>query len=115
MGISEHWMVHYPYDEMKAHADRRREEAAMMAGFDDAFAWRHRDALAAIHERFGLDYVGFDCAETRDGQLLIFELANALVVHGIDDPQHFPYKAAQMQKVFAAFRDMLQRMAHPRI
>lgn len=114
MGISEHWMVHYPYDEMKAHADRRQEEAAMMASFDDAFALRHRDALAAIHARFGLDYVGFDCAETRDGKLLIFELANALVVHGIDDPQQFPYKAAQMQKVFAAFRDMLQRKALPR-
>ena len=114
MGVSAHWMVHYPYDEMKAHADRRQEEAAMMASFDDAFAVRHREALAAIHTRFGLDYVGFDCAETRDGKLLIFELANALVVHGIDDPQQFPYKAAQMQKVFAAFRDMLQRKALPR-
>ncbi len=114
MGVSAHWMVHYPYDEMKAHAGRRQEEAAMMASFDDAFALRHRDALAAIHARFGLDYVGFDCAETRDGKLLVFELANALVVHGIDDPQQFPYKAAQMQKVFAAFRDMLQRKALPR-
>jgi hypothetical protein len=116
MGVSAHWMVHYPYDEMKAHADRRQEEAAMMASFDDAdaFAARHRDALAAIHTCFGLDYVGFDCAETRDGKLLIFELANALVVHGIDDPQQFSYKAPQMQKVFAAFRDMLQRKALPR-
>ncbi|MFA6231512.1 MAG: hypothetical protein WC617_15260 [Rhodanobacter sp.] len=114
MGVSAHWMVHYPYEEMKAHADRRQEEAAMMASFDDAFAVRHREALAAIHARFGLDYVGFDCAETRDGKLLIFELANALVVHGIDDPQQFPYKAAQMQRVFAAFRDMLHRKALPR-
>jgi len=114
MGISGHWMVHYPYDEMKAHASRREEEAAMMASFDDTFVVRHREALAAMHARFGLDYVGFDCAETRDGKLLIFEMANALVIHAIDDPQQFPYKAAQMQKVFAAFRDMLQRKAHPR-
>jgi hypothetical protein len=114
MGVSAHWMVHYPYDEMKAHPARRQEEAAMMAGFDHDFAVRHRDALAAIHARFGLDYVGFDCAETRDGRLLIFELANALVIHGIDDPQQFPYKAAQMRKVFAAFRDLLRRKALPR-
>ncbi|MDE2154368.1 MAG: hypothetical protein KGJ32_00520 [Xanthomonadaceae bacterium] len=114
MGISGHWMVHYPYEEMKADAGRRQEEAAMMANFDDDFAIRHRDALAAIHARFGLDYVGFDCAQTRDGRLLIFEMANALVIHAIDDPEVFPYKTAQMHKVFAAFLDMLQRKALPR-
>ena len=53
MGISEHWMVHYPYDEMKADAGRRQEEAAMMASFDDAFAVRNRDALAAKALRDG--------------------------------------------------------------
>jgi len=113
MGISGHWMVHYPYEEMKADASRRQEEAAMMASFDEDFAVRHRDALAAIHARFGLDYVGFDCAQTRDGKLLIFEMANALVIHAIDDPRLFPCKAAQMHKVFAAFLDMLQRKALP--
>ncbi|TAL86931.1 MAG: hypothetical protein EPN74_03140 [Rhodanobacter sp.] len=111
MGISRHWMVHYPYDEMRDDAARRAEEAACMASFDEGFARRHGAAIAALQERFELDYVGFDCAETRDGKLLIFEMANALVIHAMDDPVMFPYKAAQMRKVFDAFSGMLRRRA----
>ncbi|MET0331030.1 MAG: hypothetical protein ABW154_06320 [Dyella sp.] len=114
MGISAHWMVHYPYDEMKPDPARRAEEAELMARFDQDFAQRHAAALVQLHQRVGLEYVGFDCAQTTDGQLLIFELANALVIHAMDDPGIFPYKAVQMQKVFGAFADMLHRHAAPR-
>ncbi len=108
MGISQHWMVHYPYDEMREDPARRVEEAACMASFDEDFAMRHGAAITAVQARFGLDYVGFDCAETRDGKLLIFEMANALVIHAMDDPVMFPYKAGQMRKVFEAFSRMLR-------
>lgn len=111
MGISSHWMVHYPYPEMLAHPERRAEEAQMMATLDEDFARRHDQALRAIAEATGLDYVGFDCAETRDGRLLVFELATALVIHDMDDPQTFPYKRPQMHRVFAAFHAMLRRAA----
>lgn len=111
MGISQHWMVHYPYDEMKADPARRAEEALLMEHFDDDFALRHVDALRAMQQRFGLDYVGFDCAQTVTGELLVFEMANALVVHAMDDRALYPYKAAQMQKVFSAFHAMLRRHA----
>ncbi len=111
MGISQHWMVHYPYDEMREDPARRAEEEACMASFDDDFALRHGAAITAVQTRFGLDYVGFDCAETRDGKLLIFEMANALVIHAMDDPVMFPYKAGQMRKVFEAFSRMLRRRA----
>lgn len=114
MGISQHWMVHYPYEEMTAHADRRAEEAACMEGFDRGFALRHAEAFAAIDQCFGLDYVGLDCAEAADGSLLVFEFANALVVHAIDDPATFPHKLPQMRKVFGAFGDLLRRRAPPR-
>ncbi len=115
MGISQHWMVHYPYAEMQADAARRDEEARLMAHFDDDFARRHFDALSAVQQRFGLDYVGFDCAETAAGELLIFEMANALVVHAMDDRALYPYKAAQMHKVFSAFHAMLRRHAEPAV
>ena len=62
MAISEHWMVHYLNAGMSEHADRRVEEARFMATFGD-FAARHRDALAAVDQRMGLNYVGIDCAE----------------------------------------------------
>lgn len=111
MGISTEWMVHFPYPEMLANPERRDEEARFMASFDIDFAARHRDALSAISTRTGLDYVGFDCAETHDGRLLIFEIATGMVVHDMDDPNSFPHKAPQMRRVFDAFHDMLRRAA----
>jgi glutathione synthase/RimK-type ligase-like ATP-grasp enzyme len=109
MGISSEWMVHYPYAEMVAHPERREEEARLMANFDSDFAVRHGNALQMIAELTGLDYVGFDCAETSDGHLLIFEIATAMVVHDMDDPNTFPYKLPQMRRVFDAFDNMLRR------
>ncbi|MGF6774049.1 glutathione synthase/RimK-type ligase-like ATP-grasp enzyme [Paraburkholderia sp. GAS199] len=114
MGISAHWMVHYPYQEMIAHAERRDEEARAMSGFDSAFAIRHREAMQAVVELTGLDYVGFDCAESADGQLVIFEIATGMVVHDMDDPVIFPYKQARMRRVFDAFHQMLVALAASR-
>lgn len=111
MGISNTWMVHYPYAEMLAHDARRAEEARFMASFDSAFAMRHGAALQGVARLTGLDYVGFDCAETGDGRLLIFEIATGMVVHDMDDPQMFPYKGPQMRRVFDAFQAMLRRAA----
>ena len=107
MGISEHWMVHYPYAEMIAHPERREEEMRAMEGFDVGFAHRHRQALAALAEQIDLEYFGLDCAESRDGRLVIFEVASAMLVHAMDNPEIFPYKATQMRTVFDAFRAML--------
>ncbi|WP_321817707.1 MULTISPECIES: RimK family alpha-L-glutamate ligase [unclassified Paraburkholderia] len=111
MGISVHWMVHYPYEEMLAHPQRREEEARFMATFDVDFAHRHRDALATVAKSTGLDYVGLDCAETPDGRLVIFEIATAMVVHDMDDPTAFPYKPARMKRFFDAFCAMVERKA----
>ena len=67
MAVSERWMVHYLNADM-GRPQNRAEEAAMMAGFDEGFAARHAEAFAALTDAFGLDYVGIDCAETRDGR-----------------------------------------------
>jgi hypothetical protein len=108
MGISTHWVVHYPYPEMVAHASRRDEEASAMASFDTDFARRHAEPFRHIFERTGLDYVGFDCAETADGRLLIFEIATGMVVHDMDDPETYPYKLPQIREVSKAFQAMLR-------
>jgi hypothetical protein len=109
MGISDHWMVHYPYSEMIPSAARRLEEEQLMDAFNETFAQRHQAALAAIHQKIQLDYFGLDCAESIDGDLVIFEVASAMLVHAMDDPAIFPYKAVQMRKVFDAFRNTLCR------
>ena len=109
MGISEHWMIHYLNAGMTESAGKRAEEARFMASFDDDFARRHGAALEAVCERFGLDYLVIDCAETNEGRLLIFEVDTGAVVHAMDPVELFPYKGAQTRKVFAAFRAMLAK------
>ncbi|MEQ1667437.1 MAG: RimK family alpha-L-glutamate ligase [Sulfuriferula sp.] len=107
LAISRHWMVHYLNAEMTENAVNRAEEARVMATFDSDFAVRHASAFAAIAAATGLDYVGIDCAETAQGQLLIFEIDSNMVVHAMDDVAMFPYKPAQMSKVFHAFYALL--------
>jgi glutathione synthase/RimK-type ligase-like ATP-grasp enzyme len=111
LAISSHWMVHYLNAGMDDSAIKRAEEAEEMARFDSGFAVRHAAALADIDRRMGLPYLGIDCAETKDGQLLIFEVDNAMVVHAMDDPGKYPYKRAVMDKVFGAFGALLHRAA----
>lgn len=111
LGISDHWMIHYLNAGMSESAEKRAEEAACMEHFDEDFAQRHAAAMQAVYQRMGLEYLGIDCAETPDGQFLIFEVDTGMVVHDMDPPDIFPYKHAQMSKVFAAFRNMLLRAA----
>ncbi|MCS0628263.1 RimK family alpha-L-glutamate ligase [Telluria mixta] len=111
LAISSHWMVHYLNAGMDDSAGKRAEEAAGMAAFDEGFARRHAAALADIDARIGLPWLGIDCAETRDGRLLIFEVDNAMVVHAMDDAGRYPYKGPVMDRVFGAFEGMLHRAA----
>lgn len=110
MGVSSHWMIHYLNAGMTDSAEKRAEEEQFMRSFDTDFALRHAKALKALSDRFGLEYLVIDCGETPVGDLLVFEVDPGAVVHSMDPPALFPYKAAHMQKVFTAFRAMLQRV-----
>jgi glutathione synthase/RimK-type ligase-like ATP-grasp enzyme len=110
MAVSSHWMVHYVNAGMYEEAHKREEEAAFMEHFAD-FAQRHRAALDAIYNRTGLDYLLLDCAETREGELLIFEIDHTMVVHAMDPEHLFPYKQTHMKKVQDAFRNYLLRLS----
>ena len=114
MAISQHWMVHYLNAGMTDSAAKRAEEAGFMEAFDNAFAVKHASALRAIAERVGLEYFAVDCGETPDGRLLLFEADVAMIVHAMDPPDMFPYKAPQMRKVFDAFHAMLRNHARRR-
>lgn len=109
MAVSSNWMVHYVNAGMYEEAQKRDEERAFMEHFDD-FARRHHAALDAVYRRTKLDYLCIDCAETRDGELLIFEIDHTMVVHAMDPEELFPYKQVHMQKVKQAFRDYLFRL-----
>jgi hypothetical protein len=111
MALSEHWMVHYLNAGMTESATKRSAEAQAMANFETGFAARHARAFAALHKVLGFDFYSIDCAETREGKLLIFEADTAAIIHLMDPPDLFPYKHPQMHRVFAAFDRMLQRRA----
>lgn len=105
-------MIDYMNAGMYEDAAKRAEEAQFMAQFA-SFAERHREALQAIHRRTGLDYLCLDGAENQAGELLIFEIDHAMVVHAMDCPERFPYKQGHMAALKATFRDFLDRLATP--
>jgi glutathione synthase/RimK-type ligase-like ATP-grasp enzyme len=111
LAIADRWDIWYMNAAMAASASKRREEEVFMRSFDSDFARRHRVALGDLSKRIALDYFTIDCAETREGSLLIFEADNTAIVHDMDSSDIFPYKVPQMRKVFAAFAAMLHRRA----
>jgi hypothetical protein len=107
MAIAARWDIWYLNAGMSDDAAKRLEEATFMQTFDIGFARRHATALAGMAERIGLDYFTIDCAENKQGDLLVFEADNTAVVHNLDSPELFPYKPPQMRKIFEAFAAML--------
>ncbi len=109
MALCEHWMVHYLNAGMVDTLSKRSAEARSMERFDTGFAARHAQAFTALHNILDLDFYSIDCAETRDGKLLVFEADTAAIIHLMDPPDLFPYKHPQMFRVFTAFERMLRR------
>ena len=111
MAVGDHWMVHYLNAGMAESAEKRAEEALAMAHFDEDFAVRHAAAFSGLVERLGLDYFAIDCAETKDGQLLLFEADVSMIVHALDPVDLYPYKRPQMARIFKAFEGLLRERA----
>ncbi len=111
LAVADRWDIWYLNAGMTQSAGKRLEEETFMQTFDIGFARRHATALAGMIDRVGLDYFMVDCAETKDGSLLIFEADNTAIVHNMDPPVIFPYKGPQMREVFDAFAAMLERRA----
>ena len=111
MAVAEEWKVWYLNADMALSLPNRLEEARFMQFFDQSFAERHAAAIRAMSAAIGLDYVLVDCAETREGDLLIFEADHCAIVHDMDPVNVYPYKPAQMQKIFSAFATLLKRRA----
>ncbi len=113
MAISDQWKIWYLNAGMAESASKRAEEERFMMEFPSGFALRHREVLAEISRRVGLEYFAIDCAETKTGELLLFEGDNAMIVHNMDPVDVYPYKPFQMRKIFDAFGAMLHKYARP--
>lgn len=108
MAISDQWKVWYLNAGMHENSAKRREEEEFMDRFHQDFSQRHKDCFQTLSDRIGLEYFGIDCAEGPDGNLILFEADNALIVHDMDSPSLFPYKKAHMYRLFDAFDTMLE-------
>jgi hypothetical protein len=111
LAVSEGWNGSYVDARMEADMRRRSEEERFFATFDTEFVTRHSDTFEALVECVGLTYFGVDCAETEDGDLIVFKVDHTLLVHDMDPVDVFPYKPPQMRKIFDAFASYLHRAA----
>jgi hypothetical protein len=111
MAIADRWDIWYLNAGMSESPAKRLEEETFMRTFEIGFARRHQSALTGMAERIGLEYFTIDCAENKNGELLVFEADNTAVVHNMDSPEVFPYKPPQMHAIFEAFVAMLYRHA----
>lgn len=107
MAVARHWMLHYLNAGMHEDAGKRAEEALELNEFGQRFGARHGEALRRIAATLDLEYFAIDCAQTKDGRLLVFEAGTAMIVHRMDPPDIFPYKQAPMTRICEAFVEML--------
>lgn len=109
MAVADQWKVWYLNADMALSVAHRTEEAQFLLSFDETFGHRHGRALGEMAARVGLDYFLVDCAETKDGSLLIFEADHCAIVHDMDPVNVYPYKPGAMKRLFDAFGAMLKR------
>jgi len=111
MAISDEWKIWYKDADMIESSSKRSEEERFMTHFEETFGNSHKQTFQDLTNQVGLEYFGIDCAETRDGKLIVFEADNALIIHDMDPKDIFPYKSPQMRKIFKAFENTLLGMA----
>ncbi len=114
LAISPHWMIHYYNAPMREHAWMRAEEAAFIADLGAVFAGPLAAALDEIAAAIPLAYFGIDCALAADGRLVLFEADAAMLVHGSDPPDLYPYKRAGFARIQTALTTLLERAARTR-
>jgi hypothetical protein len=107
LAISPRWMVHYYNAAMSEHAWMRDEEARFIADLGAVFHGTLAAALDEIAAAIPIEYFGIDCAIANDGRLLLFEADAAMLVHGSDPADLYPYKRAGFERIQAALTDLL--------
>jgi hypothetical protein len=108
LAISPRWMIHYYNAAMADHQWMRDEEARFIADLEAVFSGRLAAALGEIAAAIPLEYFGIDCAVARDGRLLLFEADAAMLVHGSDPPDLYPYKRAGFERIQTALTALLR-------
>ena len=109
LAIADDWKVHHDSTDMADYAWMQQEEEAFLGDPGSVFNPGHYQMLREIQQRIGLDYFGIDCGLDRSGDLVVFEVNASMLVHGQNDD--FPYKTPFVQRIKAAFDEMLRKFA----
>ena len=80
LAIHNDWAVWYYNAGMQACPRKQAEERRFLDHLPAAMPERAVSCLQEIGRRVGLDYFGLDCAVTRDGRLLVFEVETGMIV-----------------------------------
>jgi tetratricopeptide (TPR) repeat protein len=112
LAISDDWLIHYFSAPMREHEWMRAEEEQFLATFEP-FDDGTLAALETIGRRTGLDYFGVDCGLMPDGELLVFEVDAASLVHLGDPYDLFPYKHKYVPRILNAVERMLLERTLP--
>lgn len=110
LAVDDRWMIHYYRTATTVTPWMHDEEARFLAEPERVIAgWT--GAVPAIAAALGLDYVGIDCAQLRDGSLLVFEADTAMLVHALDSSDAGRAKRAGVDRIRAALHELFDRRA----
>jgi hypothetical protein len=98
--IDRAWLVHFWRAPMRTEAWMREEDARFVQSPQRVLTDYAR-RFDGIARALGLDYVGLDCAQTANGDLLVFEADIATWIHRDDEPL-FAYRGEAFARIEAA-------------
>ena len=111
LAIARQWKVHYFSADMRDRPEHRAEEAAFLADMPGTLGAKTVAALEAIRIALGLDYGGIDFGIDAAGNVILFEANATMAVYYPDDDERFAYRRPAVDRVIAAFREMLVEKA----
>lgn len=109
LAIGSNWKLHHDSTDMIDHVWMQQEEEAFLREPEQVFSPANWQTLDAIRRAIDLDYAGIDCGLDRDGNVVVFEVNAAMLVH--QQNADFPYKTPYVERINIAFEAMLKRMA----
>ncbi len=113
LAISSHWMVHYATADMLVDWKLTEEQRFL----DDpavVFGQRGMAAIQAIGRRMGLAFAGADVSLLPDGRVLLFEANATMLVHPEREQQKLLFKNPYVDRIYAAFDELLAHHADSR-
>ena len=107
--FSDHWNVHGKDRDrvMSDRPDLRKEEEALFATVEGAFAPAIKRVLAAVRDRIDLDFFGIDFGILPDGRMLLFEANATMNFFSTLPNDQFAYVRACVPPARAAFRELI--------